>query len=250
MELDLKAASEKLNIAIKTKNALDIVNNELKEDLKKCKEELKAQEETNTKQRLDAEYWRGKVIELERENLLGESQKNALEKESEITKNSLNEKIKMLEERISIEIETKDSLIIQTRKEEKSHSETRNALLKVASELEDYKLRYKNTKHILESKNKALDELITERSTLQANLLKMESEKDMIKLEVDKNIELLKQLEIFYKTKLETRKAKIKGLKKVNSLNEVQAQLIQEDLYSRCAQVYNSLNEYTTRVLL
>jgi len=249
MELDLKAASEKLNIAIKAKNALDIVNNELKEDLEKYREELKVQEEANTKQRFDTEYWRGKFIELERENLLGESQKSALEKESEIIKESLNEKIKMLEERVTIEIEAKNSLIIHASKEEKSHSETRNSLLKIASELENYKLRYKNAEHKLESKNKALNELLAERATLQSNLLKMENERDVIKLEVDKNVELLKRLEIFYKTKLETKKAKIKGLKKENSLNEVQLQLIQEDLYSRCSQLYKSLNEYITKVL-
>eukprot|EP00826_Nyctotherus_ovalis_P060486 TRINITY_DN8494_c0_g2_i1.p1 TRINITY_DN8494_c0_g2~~TRINITY_DN8494_c0_g2_i1.p1 ORF type:complete len:271 (+),score=70.69 TRINITY_DN8494_c0_g2_i1:250-1062(+) len=248
LEQDLKAASERINVIIKAKNAVDVVNNEVKEDLEKCRDELKNQEEANAQQRLDTEYWRGKAIELERENLLSESQKSALEKESEITRNSLSEKIKMLEERVAAEMEAKDSLIAQANKEEKSHSEARNALLKVASELEDYKFKYRNTDNILQNKSKALDELLIERSNLQADLLKVESERDVMKLEVDKNAELLKRLDIFYKTKLEAKKEKVKRLKQERSLSKLQTQLAYEDLYSRCSQLYESLNEYVTKV--
>lgn len=248
LEEDLKAASERIDIIIKAKNGVDVVNKELREDLEKCRDELKSQEEVNAQQRLDAEYWRGKAIELERENLLSESQKSALEKESEITRNSLNEKIKVLEERVAAEIEAKECLLAQANKEEKSHSEARNALLKVASGLEDYKLKYKNAENLLQNKSKALDELLTERSNLQADLLKVESERDVMKLEVDKNAELLKRLEIFYKTKLEARKEKIKRLKQEKSLSELQAQLAYEDLYSRCSQLYESLSEHVTKV--
>eukprot|EP01022_Parablepharisma_sp_SALTPOND_P008029 TRINITY_DN135093_c0_g1_i1.p1 TRINITY_DN135093_c0_g1~~TRINITY_DN135093_c0_g1_i1.p1 ORF type:complete len:597 (+),score=115.03 TRINITY_DN135093_c0_g1_i1:1141-2931(+) len=250
LEKETKLTSEKLTVTLKAKNTSDSSNEELKAELDKCKQLLSAKEETVLSQRLELERSKNRLTELERENGVNETKKRAFEKETEISKRNLSEKIRVLEDRIKTEVETKESLILRCNEEEKAHSETKTILLKTASEFEDVKLRLRNLENALENKERISRELLEERTKLQNQLAKLEVEKDSLQLDKEKGEELVKKLEEFYKMKLGAKKEKKRKLKKEYKINSEQNQCIYEDLYSRCSDLYQTLTAYINKVAL
>ena len=73
-----------------------------------------------------------------------EIKKQGLERQYELTKKQLNEKITNLNEVIAAEKETRDMWVERYEKEQKEHTATNAALLQTKSELKDQVLATKN----------------------------------------------------------------------------------------------------------
>ena len=147
-----------------------------------------------------------------------------------------------------METDTKEHLLLQHREEEKGHAETKNILLRTASELEDIKLRIHSQDNDIATKEKLAKELLEEKIKLQTQLAKAEIDQDSIKLEKEKGEELIKKLEEFYKGKLQTKKEKKTALIGTHKLMQEQSQAAYEDLYTRCADMRVALTQYMAKV--
>ena len=245
----VKLASEKLLLIIQAKNSVDVINNELKTNIEKHKALVKDKEEVVSRLKGDVENLRDEIESMRRELLLEESRKASFVKEAEIVKEELNNRINELEEKLQIEINSKTAVILQVSSEQKMHLETKTVLLKTSSELENIRMKLCNTETTLMKKSKVVKELIREKTNLKSEIGNIEAEKEVMRLDIEKNTALLKELEEFYKAKLNKKKEKINKLKTTNELHLAQQELIQEDLYSRCAYLYKALNETNTKVL-
>jgi len=250
LEQELKVTSDNLSITIKAKNTTDDINYQLNLQLTELKAQVVTKDEAIATQKFEITGYKAKLYEYEREIVLYENKIEAVEKQADLTTTTLGDKIKMLESRLKHEVNTRESLIVQFNNEEKAHSETKKIYLNVASELEEYKLKVKNTENMLRSKVKILKEIINEKNNLQGTITKLETEKEALKTEKDKLIELSKKLEEFYKDKQKTKAIKKKEQIEEYELKLVQRQTMYEDIYSRCTYLYQLTNKYTIEVYL
>ena len=85
------------------------------------------------------------MIELERVNETLEIKKTGLERQYELTKKQLNEKINNLTEVLNGEKETREMWIDRYEKEQREHTATNAQLLSVKSQLKDQVLVTKNS---------------------------------------------------------------------------------------------------------
>lgn len=242
LEEELKLATNKLSLATREKGSSDSLNAEQAIEIESLKNLLNTQDATLTVDRLELEKQRSKITEQDRENKLLENKKKAADKEFEIVKKNLSDKIQALEERIKTEISAKDLWINRQSEEAKEHSSTKSQLLQATSKLEDTKLKLGYLENEVGSKEKAMKDLIEERNRLNSEIAKSEVEKDNILLEKEKADQLAKRLEEYYKEKLGKRR--VKFMKKVESCKEQQErfQCAYEDLYCQAVDLSDIIN--------
>ncbi len=245
---ELRLASDKLSITIKAKNTADFTGEELARELTRIKEQLTTKEESLTAQRSEFERVRTRLAELERETDLGETKRKSSEKEHDIARKNLAEKVHALEDRLKTELEARGSLTAQQHLEERAHSDTKTRLLRTASELEDVKLKLQNKENELANKERSVKELVEERVKLQEQIAKAEVDKDSLRLDKEKGDELLKKLEEFYKSKLVAKKEKRMRILDAQHTVQEQFQLCYEDLHTHCAELYASLSNSVSKV--
>lgn len=85
---------------------------------------IKEKEEINTKRVEEIEELDRRVIELERQNEALEIKKSGIDRQFELTKKQLNEKIANLNEVLGTEKETRETWIERYEKEQREHTAT------------------------------------------------------------------------------------------------------------------------------
>jgi hypothetical protein len=108
-----------------------------------------------------------RVIELERTNENIEIKKASLERQAEITKKQLTEKIANLNDILLSEKETREMWIERYEKEQKEHMQTNANLLSSKSLLKDQTLATKNVEIKLQTTTKANEVLTEQNARLQ-----------------------------------------------------------------------------------
>jgi hypothetical protein len=230
LEQELKVASDNLSVTIKAKNTADDINYQLSLQLTKLKTQIIEK---------DMKLLSIKLSYMNiREIVLHENKMKAVDNQTDLIKTTLANKIKMVEERLKSEINTKESLMLQFNNEEKVHSETKKTYVNTASELEEYKLKLKNTENVLCSRVKTFKETVNEKNVLQKIITKLEAEKEVLKIEKDKTTELSKKVEEFYKDKQRAKSTKKREERKEYELKLVKRYVMYEDIYSRCVHLY------------
>lgn len=124
---DLDDAIEKLHITNKVRHETEVKLHEEQDKNKTLNEIIKDKEEILTKRALDIEELDKKVIELERANEALEIKKAGVERQYDLTKKQLNEKIQNLNDVLGTEKETREQWIERYEKEQRDHTAT-NAL--------------------------------------------------------------------------------------------------------------------------
>ena len=97
-----------------------------------------------------------KVIDLERNCETIEIKKQGVERQFDLAKKQLNERIQNLQDVITGEKETRDMWIERYEKEQKEHTATNANLLQARSELKDQVLAVKNTEIKLNTANRQI----------------------------------------------------------------------------------------------
>lgn len=111
-----------------------------------------------------------RVIDLERTNENIEIKKASMERQAEITKKQLSEKITNLNDVLQSEKETREMWIERYEKEQKEHTQTNATLLQTKSQLKDQQLATKNVEIKLQTTSKANEVLTEQNARLQDGL--------------------------------------------------------------------------------
>ena len=173
------------------------------------------------------------VQELTRQNGDIEIKKQGIERQFEMAKKQLNERISNLNEVINGEKETRDLWIDRYEKEQKAHNETQNSLLQTNSDLKDQQLAVKNGEIKLNTANRQIQALTEQNVKFQHQVNEAIARAENLDRELSTQKEILKQMEL-------TKKEYIEKLKKELDLIEVRYQhllnensMIGEDFRSR-----------------
>lgn len=110
-------AIEKLHITNKVRHETEVRLNEECNKTKELSSIIKSKEEVNAKRATEIEELDRKVIDLERQNEALEIKKAGIERQYDLTKRQLNEKVSNLTEVLSNEKETREMWIERYEKE-------------------------------------------------------------------------------------------------------------------------------------
>ena len=113
-------------------------------------------DETLEKRAQEIEELDKKVIDLERNCETIEIKKQGVERQFDLAKKQLNERIQNLQDVITGDKETRDMWIERYEKEQKEHTATNANLLQARSELKDQVLAVKNTEIKLNTANRQI----------------------------------------------------------------------------------------------
>ena len=119
-------------------------------------EVVNLKDETLEKRAAEIEELDKKVIDLERNIETVEIKKQGVERQFELAKKQLNERINNLNEVITGEKETRDMWIERYEKEQKEHTVTNSQLLTARSDLKDQVLAVKNGEIKLNTANRQI----------------------------------------------------------------------------------------------
>ena len=119
-------------------------------------EVVNLKDETLEKRAAEIEELDKKVIDLERTCETIEIKKQGVERQFELAKKQLNERINNLNEVITGEKETRDMWIERYEKEQKEHTVTNSQLLTARSDLKDQVLAVKNGEIKLNTANRQI----------------------------------------------------------------------------------------------
>jgi chromosome segregation ATPase len=134
---DLEDAIEKLHVTNKVRHETELKLAEETERARALQDVIRDKDEQLHKRAQEIEDLDRRVIELERTNENIEIKKASMERQAEITKKQLTEKISNLNDVLQSEKETREMWIERYEKEQKEHSATNAALLQTKSQLKD-----------------------------------------------------------------------------------------------------------------
>lgn len=126
---DLTDTVSKLHTTNKARHETEIRLGEAMEQQKIDKEALKLKDEMISRKNNDSEEYDKRIVELMRTNESLDTKKQGIERQFELTKKQLNEKINNLNEIINGEKETREMWIERYEKEQKEHNITNAQLL-------------------------------------------------------------------------------------------------------------------------
>ena len=140
----------------KARHDLEIKLQDEIERNKSLQEVVTLRDETLEKRAQEIEELDKKVIDLERNCETIEIKKQGVERQFDLAKKQLNERIQNLQDVITGEKETRDMWIERYEKEQKEHTATNANLLQARSELKDQVLAVKNTEIKLNTANRQI----------------------------------------------------------------------------------------------
>ncbi len=141
---DLDDAIDKLHVTNKVRHETELKLTEEIERGRALADVIRDKDEQLHKRAQEIEDLDRRVLELERTNENIEIKKASLERQFEITKKQLSEKIQNLNEVLASEKETREMWIERYEKEQKEHTSTNAGLLQSKSALKDQVLATKN----------------------------------------------------------------------------------------------------------
>ena len=140
----------------KARHDLEIKLQDEIERNKSLQEVVTLRDETLEKRAQEIEELDKKVIDLERNCETIEIKKQGVERQFDLAKKQLNERIQNLQDVITGDKETRDMWIERYEKEQKEHTATNANLLQARSELKDQVLAVKNTEIKLNTANRQI----------------------------------------------------------------------------------------------
>lgn len=152
---DQDDAIEKLHLTNKVRHETELRLTEEQEKTRSLQDVLRDKDEQLHKRAQEIEDLDKRVIELERANENIEVKKAALERQYEITKKQLTEKIQSMQDVLQSEKETREMWIERYEKEQKEHVATNQKLLTERSNLKDQMLMTKNIEIKLQTTQKS-----------------------------------------------------------------------------------------------
>ncbi len=185
-----------------------------------------------------------RLSEMEMQNDQLDIKKKSAEKQSEIQRKQLLEKISNLNEVISHEKDTREQWIQRYEKEQKNHMQTSNELLMLKGSLQDHMLKVKNLEIVVESLTKQRDLMKFNNQELQRNITEMMAKKESAERELFSKSELLRTVEehhmIFVRKLKEDTKAF--GVKKDWEIHGKEMEI--EDLRSYTRHLYDTNDKH------
>jgi chromosome segregation ATPase len=198
---------DKLHKMNKARHDLEIKLQDEIERNKSLAEVVSLRDETLEKRAQEIEELDKKVIDLERNCETIEIKKQGVERQFDLAKKQLNERINNLQEVITGEKETRDMWIERYEKEQKEHTATNAQLLTARSDLKDQVLAVKNTEIKLNTANRQIQILHEQNVKFQHQVNESVAKAENLDRELHTQKEILKQMEM-------TKKEYIDKLKK------------------------------------
>jgi len=130
---DLDDVIEKLHITNKVRHETEVKLNDQLDRAKQLNQVIKDKEELLAKRAVEIDEQDKKIVELERQNEAIEIKKAGVERQLELTKKQLNEKIAYLNEMLAGEKDNREMWIERYEKEQKEHTATNAQLLQARS---------------------------------------------------------------------------------------------------------------------
>lgn len=161
---ELTSVQDNLHLMNKARHDLEIKLEDENKRNTNLIEQLNMRDEALDKRQVEINDLEKQVQELTRQNGDIEIKKQGIERQFEMAKKQLNERISNLNEVINGEKETRDLWIDRYEKEQKAHAETQKNLMDVNSQMKDQDLAIKNTQIQLNTANRQIQSL-TEQNT-------------------------------------------------------------------------------------
>lgn len=193
---DLIDTVSKLHTTNKARHETEIRLGEAMEKQKIDSEALKLKDEMITRKNNDCEEYDKRIVELMRTNESLDTKKQGIERQFELTKKQLNEKINNLNEIINGEKETREMWIERYEKEQKEHNITNAQLLVTKSDHRDQLLATKNAEIKLNTMTRQVELLSKQNSKFQESLNETVAKNEVMERDLNTLKEVLKQIEI------------------------------------------------------
>ena len=250
LEEELSSACNKLQELVKANTINEQHNKHIIDKLDKAKVIISDKDLMLVKYKKQLEELKGEYAKIERRLNVNENMNKSLEREANITKEALNNKIQILEEQIKVEAKNKGALLSHNDTERKTHLKAEKNLAKLNYELELTKVKLTTAESTVDIKEKEINELKSSNDNLELHLRKTENQKNAMKLECEKYATLIKKLEDNYEIKLELKAQEIKNLDRHYNLLLTRENVINEDLRSRYIELNNNIHNKVFNVLL
>lgn len=195
MRLDYDSVADKLRVSNKVRNEKEEL---LTDKLKLCiqlQDHIKDRDYQIEKLRKEIEKLTKRLSEVERQNDALEIKKKSIDKQAEIQRKQLLDKIQTLNELVSAEKDTREMWINRFEKEQKQHIQTNTDLLQTKSELQDALLKIKNHEITIESVNKGNDSFKSSNEDLQKALSEYMAKSEGLDRDLFTKSELLRTVE-------------------------------------------------------
>ena len=234
LKLEFESVSDKLKRSNKVRNEKEEVLNDKLLLIIQLQDTIKDKEYQLEKNRKEFDKFNKRLVEVERQNDQLEIKKKSVDKQWEIQRKQLLDKIQNLNELVSAEKDTREMWINRYEKEQKGHIVTNTELLTTKGQCQDAQLKIKNMEIIIESLSKSRDLTKDNNQGLQSQLAELLANKDTRERELFTKTELLKTGE-------EQQKIYVKKLREeYHKLNE------KKDYLCYCKDIeYEDLRSYT-----
>lgn len=239
---DLEDAIEKLHVTNKVRHETEVKLHEEVDKNKNLSDIIKDKEEVLSKRSQEIEELDKRVIELERANEGLEIKKAGIERQYELTKKQLNEKVQNLNDVLSSEKETREMWIERYEKEQRDHTSTNAQLLSSKSQLKDQVLQAKNAEIKLSTQSKANEVLSESNIRLQDNLNESLAKCENIERELNTQKEIMKQMDQSKKEYIQKLKRELETVESRYFKTIDQSNMISEDYHSRAAKNWLDFN--------
>lgn len=137
-----------------------------------------------------------RVMDLQRSNEALDTKKQGVERQFELTKKQLNEKISNLNEIINSEKETREMWIERYEKEQKDHTITNAQLLQTKSDHRDQMLSTKNAEIKLQTTQRQIEILTSQNEKFQTTLNETLAKAEVLERDLNVQKEKFKQFSI------------------------------------------------------
>mmetsp|Transcript_32051 Transcript_32051/g.31349 ORF Transcript_32051/g.31349 Transcript_32051/m.31349 type:complete len:207 (+) Transcript_32051:1765-2385(+) len=156
---------------------------------------MKDKEYQLEKHKKEIEKLQKRLGDVERQNDMLEIKKRSLDKQSEIQRKQLLDKIQNLNELVSAEKDTREMWINRYEKEQKAHIATNTELLQAKGNYQDAMLKIKNMEITIESITKVREALRESNDDLQEQVANSMAKKENMERDLYTKGELLRTIE-------------------------------------------------------
>lgn len=189
---DLNSTADNLHTTNKVRHDTEIKFCEEIERVKNLQEVIKMKDETLNKRAEEIEILDRKVLDLERANETIEVKKQGIERQAELIKKQLNEKIASLNEIVAGEKETREMWIERFETEQKAHTETSNQLMQSKSDYKDQLLATKNAEIKMSTFERQCEILNKQNSELQQSINEVQAKLENTERDLNTQQEILR----------------------------------------------------------
>ena len=193
---DLKDTNDKLHITNKVRHETEVKLAEELENSKQLKEVLKLNNETLSRKTAEQDDLDKRLIDLQRTHEALDTKKQGIERQFELSKKQLNEKIGNLNDIIDGEKTTRDMWIERYEKEQREHSTTNAQYLQCKSEHRDQMLATKNAEIKLQTVQRQVDILTAQNEKFQTTINETMSKSEVLERDLNVQNEKYKQYQI------------------------------------------------------